>query len=92
METYLQQQVTQLLAEGVGVLMVDCVYYLVGFFYKVAADGFVGLLRVPGTAAGGSQAAQYVYKRQMYIRPSVSPRVRFSCAEAGGTMQQVAAK
>ena len=54
-EHHLHQHVPQLLAHGVGIVPVDGVQHLVGLLQKIAADGGVGLLPVPGAAPRGAQ-------------------------------------
>ena len=54
-EDHLQQYVAQLLPEQDGILGVDGLDDLVGLLDEVVADGLVGLLHVPGTAALGAK-------------------------------------
>ena len=54
-EHHLHQNIPQFLAHGVGVVAVQGVQDLIGLLQKIPADGRVGLLRVPGTAAGGAE-------------------------------------
>ena len=54
-EGHLHQDVSQLLAHVVGVVPVQGVQDLISLLQKVPADGRVGLLPVPGTAAWSAE-------------------------------------
>ena len=56
-EDDLHQDISQLLAEGGHVVVVNGLHGLAGLLQEVAADGLVGLLGVPGAAAGGPEDA-----------------------------------
>ena len=55
MEGHLEQHVSQLLPEMLAAALVDGLHRLVGLLQKIAADGLVGLLRVPGASPRGSE-------------------------------------
>jgi hypothetical protein len=56
-EVDLEQHIPQLLPESVHISLIDGLGHLVRLLQKVAADGGMGLLLVPGTAAGMAQNA-----------------------------------
>ena len=53
----MRRNIPQLLSEGGHVVVVDGLHGLAGLLQEVAADGLVGLLGVPGAAAGGPEDA-----------------------------------
>ena len=56
-EHHLEQHVAQLLLQVLGAALVDGLHGLIGLLQEIAADGLVGLLRVPGAPAGRPQEA-----------------------------------
>ena len=52
----LQQQIAQFFRQILGASLFDCVENFVGLLDQVGSEGYVGLLAVPGAAAGGAQA------------------------------------
>src|SRR5579862_2111055 len=59
MEQDLEQEIAQFLRHFRCVCLLDCVEDFVGFLDKVSPKGEVGLLAVPGTAAGGAKSGLY---------------------------------
>ena len=55
----LHHHIAQLLAHVPGVIPVQGIQDLVGLLQEIAPDGAVGLLPVPGAAAGGAQQAHH---------------------------------
>ena len=55
-EQDLQQEIAEFLGQILGASLFDGVEDFVGFFDQVGFEGRVGLLAVPGAAAGGAQA------------------------------------
>ena len=54
-EEHLQQHVTELVTQGVGVVVLQRLVGLVGLFEQVRRQAAVGLLGVPRAAAGRAQ-------------------------------------
>ena len=59
---HLEQQVTQLLLQVLGALLVDGLGHLVGLLQQIPPDGLVVLLPVPGTAPGRAQDADDLHQ------------------------------
>ncbi len=59
-EDDLEQQIAQLAAQVVHIVGVEGRQHLVGLFEEAGAQGFVGLLAVPGAAVGRPQAGHHV--------------------------------
>ncbi len=59
MEDHLEQQVTELLAQVIAVAGLDRLDRLVGLLDQVGDQRLVGLLRVPGAAAGRAQPVHH---------------------------------
>ena len=51
-----KQEVAEFFRQFLGASLFDGVENFIGFFDQVGSEGGVGLLAVPGTAAGGAQA------------------------------------
>ena len=66
MEGHLKEHVPQFLLKVLRAALVNGLHRLIAFLQKVAADGLVGLLRVPGTAPGG---AEYSYNFLQVLDP-----------------------
>ena len=62
LEDDLEQQVPQLLAQGLAVARVDGVDDLAGLLEDVLAQGLEGLLAVPGAAVGSEQPAHHPHE------------------------------
>ena len=56
MQNRLQEQIAQFFAEQVGIARADGIDHLIGFLQDMGDQAFVGLLAIPGAAAGGAQA------------------------------------
>jgi len=56
-QSHLEQHIAQLLLQVLGAALIDGLHGLIGLLQEIAADGLVGLLRVPGAPAGRPQEA-----------------------------------
>ncbi|MNR36035.1 hypothetical protein D3C85_1539230 [compost metagenome] len=73
MEHNLKQQVAKLLLHMIRIILIDRFKHLIGFLYEILAEGFMGLLAVPGAAL---RTAQNIHNFMQTGKAAPSCRLR----------------